>query len=145
MGNQKGKRDRRSATLYVVSTPIGNLEDITFRAIQVLKSVELIAAESVQHTRGLCRRFAVTTKLTSYNQHNRKTKAPALSPPKPNTPIRFQISAPEGGEVERALGDILASVPEALRSGISIGALFRQVMIENDEEIAKMIRKSVGG
>ena len=76
--NQKGKRDKRSATLYVVSTPIGNLEDITFRAIQVLKSVDLIVAESVQHTRGLCRHFAVTTKLTSYNQHNRRTKAPAL-------------------------------------------------------------------
>lgn len=75
----------------------------------------------------------------------RKTKAPAPSSPKLNTPIRFQISAPEGGEVERAFADILASIPEALRSGISIGALFRQVMIENDEEIAKMIRKSVGG
>ena len=70
--------DRRSATLYVVSTPIGNLEDLTLRAIQVLKSVDLIAAESVQHTRGLCRHFAVTTRLTSYNQHNRRTKAPAL-------------------------------------------------------------------
>lgn len=75
----------------------------------------------------------------------RETKAPAQSSPKPNTPIRFQISAPEGGEVERALADILASIPEALRSGISIGTLFRQVMIENDEEIANMIRKSVGG
>jgi 16S rRNA (cytidine1402-2'-O)-methyltransferase len=78
MGNQKGKRDSGSATLYVVSTPIGNLEDLTLRAIQVLKSVDLIAAESVQHTRGLCRHFAVTTRLTSYNQHNRRTKAPAL-------------------------------------------------------------------
>ncbi len=78
MGNQKGKPDKRSATLYVVSTPIGNLEDVTLRAIQVLKSVDLIAAESVQHTRGLCRHFAVTTRLTSYNQHNRRTKAPAL-------------------------------------------------------------------
>ena len=85
------------------------------------------------------------SKQAQWSTPRRKTKAPALSPPKPNTPIRVQISAPEGGEVERALGDILASVPEALRSGISIGALFRQVMIENDEEIAKMIRKSVGG
>ena len=73
----------------------------------------------------------------------RKTKDPVLSSPKPTTPIRFQISAPEGGEVERALADILASIPKALRAGISIGALFRQVMIENDEDIAKMIRKSI--
>ena len=59
--------------------------------------------------------------------------------------IRFQVSAPEGGEVERALEEILAAVPKALRSGISIGSLFRQVMIDNDAEIAAMIRKSVGG
>ena len=72
--------------------------------------------------------------------------------PKANQPveqrrsaIRFQVSAPEGGEVESALEDILAAVPKTLRSGISIGTLFRQVLIENDAEIAAMIRKSVEG
>ncbi len=59
--------------------------------------------------------------------------------------IRFQVSAPEGGEVESALEDILSAVPKTLRSGISIGTLFRQVLIENDAEIAAMIRKSVEG
>lgn len=59
-------------------------------------------------------------------------------------PIRFQVSAPEGGEVEQALEEILAEVPRALRPGISIGTLFRQVMIDNDAELAAMIRKSVG-
>lgn len=75
----------------------------------------------------------------------RTAKNPAPPSPVVHTPIRFQISAPEGGEVEKALAEILAAVPKALRSGISIGALFRQVMIENDSEIAAMIRKSVGG
>ena len=69
---------RGAGTLYVVSTPIGNLEDITLRALKVLGEVELIAAESVDHTRVLCERYGIKTRLTSYNQHNRKTRGPAL-------------------------------------------------------------------
>jgi 16S rRNA (cytidine1402-2'-O)-methyltransferase len=65
-------------TLYVVATPIGNLEDLTFRALRVLKDVSLIAAENVSHTRALCRHYAIRTKVTSYNQHNEKAKGGAL-------------------------------------------------------------------
>jgi 16S rRNA (cytidine1402-2'-O)-methyltransferase len=68
----------RPGTLYVVSTPIGNLEDITLRALRVLKEVDLIAAESVDHTRALCRHFGIETKLTGYNQHNQGVKGPGL-------------------------------------------------------------------
>jgi 16S rRNA (cytidine1402-2'-O)-methyltransferase len=67
-----------SGTLYVVSTPIGNREDMTLRALRILKSVDLIAAEGVKHTRGLCRHFDIKTKLTRYNQHNQQTKGPQL-------------------------------------------------------------------
>jgi 16S rRNA (cytidine1402-2'-O)-methyltransferase len=70
--------ERNPGTLYVVSTPIGNLEDMTLRAIRVLKSVNLIAAEGVQHSRGLCRHYGIRTRLTAYNQHNRKAKGPEL-------------------------------------------------------------------
>ena len=72
--NQKPKY----GTLYVVSTPIGNMEDITLRALKVLKGVDIIAAESVAHTKGLCRRHVIETEVTGYHQHNRKTKAPKL-------------------------------------------------------------------
>jgi len=71
-------RLRESGTLYVVSTPLGNLEDITLRALKVLGTVDRIAAESVKHTRVLCERHGIKTKLTSYNQHNRKTRGPEL-------------------------------------------------------------------
>ena len=64
--------------LYVVATPIGNLEDMTFRALNVLKGVSLIAAENVTHTRGLCRHYGVGTRIVAYNQHNRKAKEPEL-------------------------------------------------------------------
>ena len=71
-------RDQKSGILYVVSTPIGNLEDITLRALKVLKSVDIIAAENVAHTRKLCKHYGIKTRLGSYNQHNQKVKAPEL-------------------------------------------------------------------
>ncbi len=70
--------DAGGGTLYVVSTPIGNLEDITLRALKVLKSVDIIAAETVDHTKGLCKHYDIKTGVTGYNQHNRKAKAPRL-------------------------------------------------------------------
>jgi len=65
-------------TLYVVSTPIGNMEDITLRALRILRSVDRIAAENVSHTRQLCKRYDIRTSLTSYHQHNQYAKTDAL-------------------------------------------------------------------
>jgi 16S rRNA (cytidine1402-2'-O)-methyltransferase len=64
--------------LYVVATPIGNLEDITLRALRILKEVDLIAAEDTRHTRHLLDHYGVTTPLTSYHEHNERPKAKAL-------------------------------------------------------------------
>jgi len=61
-------------TLYIVSTPIGNLEDITSRALRVLKEVSLIAAEDTRHTLKLLNAFNIKTPLTSYYEHNRLSK-----------------------------------------------------------------------
>jgi 16S rRNA (cytidine1402-2'-O)-methyltransferase len=65
-------------TLFVVSTPLGNLEDITVRALRILREVHWIAAETIEHTRNLCRHYGVVTQLTSFNQHNQRTKGPEL-------------------------------------------------------------------
>jgi 16S rRNA (cytidine1402-2'-O)-methyltransferase len=67
-----------SGTLYVVATPIGNLEDITLRALRVLKEVDLIAAEDTRHTQRLLGHYDIRTPLTSYHEHNERAKAPAL-------------------------------------------------------------------
>jgi 16S rRNA (cytidine1402-2'-O)-methyltransferase len=62
------------SALFVVSTPIGNLEDITFRAIRVLKEVKVIAAEDTRKTRILLNKYAIKTPTTSYHEHNKLTK-----------------------------------------------------------------------
>ena len=64
--------------LYIVPTPIGNLEDITLRALRVLKEVELIAAEDTRHTQHLLAHFGIRTVLTSYHDHNERGKARTL-------------------------------------------------------------------
>ena len=65
-------------TLYLVATPIGNLADITHRALQVLKDVELIACEDTRHTRKLLQHYGVTTKTVSYHEHNEQQRAAEL-------------------------------------------------------------------
>ena len=64
--------------LYIVSTPIGNLQDITLRAIETLRSVDLIAAEDTRHSRILTRHHQIDTPLTSYFEHNKIQKAGQL-------------------------------------------------------------------
>ncbi|MDY7034733.1 MAG: 16S rRNA (cytidine(1402)-2'-O)-methyltransferase [Thermodesulfobacteriota bacterium] len=76
MKTKQNNKDK--GVLYIVSTPIGNLEDITLRALRILKTVDLIAAESVQYSRGLCSHYNINTRLTSYNQHNQKIKGKEL-------------------------------------------------------------------
>lgn len=65
-------------TLFVVATPIGNLEDITVRALRVLREVSLIAAEDTRRTAQLLARHAINTPTTSLHEHNEARKAPAL-------------------------------------------------------------------
>jgi 16S rRNA (cytidine1402-2'-O)-methyltransferase len=67
-----------SGILYVVATPIGNLEDITLRALRLLKEVDLIAAEDTRHTRKLLTHYGITTPLTSYYDQVEAVKAPEL-------------------------------------------------------------------
>jgi 16S rRNA (cytidine1402-2'-O)-methyltransferase len=64
--------------LYIVATPIGNLEDITLRALRVLKEVDVVAAEDTRHTQILLSHYDIHTPLTSYHEHNEKTKAQEL-------------------------------------------------------------------
>ena len=64
--------------LYIVATPIGNLSDITYRAVETLKSVDLIAAEDTRHTRGLLNYLKIDKKLVSYNEYTDEKKIDTL-------------------------------------------------------------------
>jgi 16S rRNA (cytidine1402-2'-O)-methyltransferase len=64
--------------LYIVSTPIGNLKDISLRALEILKNVRLIAAEDTRHTRKLLAHYGINTPLTSYFEHNKFSKGPYI-------------------------------------------------------------------
>jgi len=64
-----------AGTLYLVATPIGNLEDITHRALRVLKEVDLIACEDTRHTRVLLNHYGIRTKMLSYHEHNEQARA----------------------------------------------------------------------
>ncbi|HYP52382.1 MAG TPA: 16S rRNA (cytidine(1402)-2'-O)-methyltransferase [Pyrinomonadaceae bacterium] len=69
----------RAGTLYLVATPIGNLEDITRRALRVLSEVDLIACEDTRHTRVLLERYAIRTPTVSYHEHNERERADELA------------------------------------------------------------------
>jgi 16S rRNA (cytidine1402-2'-O)-methyltransferase len=70
--------DPKPGTLYIVGTPIGNLEDMTFRAVRILQTVDIIAAEDTRHTGKLLQHFQVKTPQISYHEHNRQSRIPEL-------------------------------------------------------------------
>jgi 16S rRNA (cytidine1402-2'-O)-methyltransferase len=70
--------DKSPGILYIVSTPIGNLEDITIRALNILKAARIIASEDTRHTQKLLHHYDIHTYQTSYHDHNKEEKAEIL-------------------------------------------------------------------
>lgn len=68
----------KPGTLYIVGTPIGNLEDMTFRSVRILQSVDMIAAEDTRHTGKLLQHFQIKTPQMSYHEHNRNSRIPEI-------------------------------------------------------------------
>lgn len=75
---QQSFKDIQEGRLYLVPTPIGNLEDMTFRAVRLLKEADMIAAEDTRNTKKLCNYFDITTHVVSYHEHNKETSGKKL-------------------------------------------------------------------
>lgn len=78
MQSQKSFESSDYGKLYLVPTPIGNLDDMTFRAIDILKTVDYVAAEDTRHTMKLFNHFNLETSLISYHEHNKEGRIPEL-------------------------------------------------------------------
>jgi 16S rRNA (cytidine1402-2'-O)-methyltransferase len=128
-------------TLYLVATPIGNLKDITFRAVEVLKSVDLIACEDTRHTRKLLNAFEIESRLVSYHEHNEVERAAELvkllgegkavavvsdaGTPGINDPgFRLVLAAREAGAAVIPVPGAVAFVNAAIASGLPTDSLF---------------------
>ncbi len=124
-------------TLYVVATPIGNLEDITLRALRVLRSAPLVAAEDTRMTRKLLTAHGIRSRLISYNEHNSRSRIPRLVEAleqedvalvsDAGTPV---LSDPGSDLVQAAVGaghEVVAIPgPSALTAAVSIAGLAAQ-------------------
>jgi 16S rRNA (cytidine1402-2'-O)-methyltransferase len=79
MWQQKSfENEATKGILYLIPTPIGNLEDMSFRAIRLLKEADLIAAEDTRNTKKLCNYFEIATQVVSYHEHNKETSGEKL-------------------------------------------------------------------
>ena len=77
-GARETEAEPAPGVLYLVGTPIGNVEDLSPRALRILGAVSVVAAEDTRHTRGLLARFAVRAALVSYHDHNKEQRTPEL-------------------------------------------------------------------
>ena len=78
MNDEAGAKQHGGGCLWLVSTPIGNLEDVTERAVRVLKEADLVACEDTRQTRKLLSHFGIKARTTRYEEHDEETKAPEL-------------------------------------------------------------------
>ena len=106
-----------SGTLYLVATPIGNLEDITFRAIRILKEVDLIAAEDTRQTLKLLNHYEINKPLISYHRHNEEVKQEVLIQ-KLKEGQNIALVSDAGTPVISDPGEVI--VKEALKENIKI-------------------------
>ncbi|UTR16635.1 16S rRNA (cytidine(1402)-2'-O)-methyltransferase [Salipaludibacillus sp. LMS25] len=104
--------DQQEGALYLVPTPIGNLQDMTFRAVDILKQAHIIAAEDTRHSKKLCHKFEIDTPLLSYHEHNKREREDEL------------VRRVKGGEMVALVSD--AGMPAISDPGADLVHRFKQ-------------------
>jgi len=117
-----------AGTLYIIATPIGNLDDITFRALNVLKTVSLIACEDTRHTLKLLNHFEISKPLFSYHRHNEKDKVDFVID-KLNSGEDIALVSDAGTPIISDPGNVL--VTEAVKHNINIVSIPRCMCINH--------------
>ena len=115
-----------SGILYLVATPIGNLEDITFRAIRILKEVDIIAAEDTRQTLKLLNHYEISKPLISYHRHNEEVRQEILIE-KLKEGNNIALVSDAGTPVISDPGEVV--VKEALKQNIQVVPIPRSVCI----------------
>lgn len=127
-------------TLYITATPIGNLEDITLRAIRTLQDVGLIAAEDTRVTRKLLSRYDIHTPLTSFNEHNQSAKLPDILSALSETDVALVSDAgtpgvnDPGKSLVQAASDAGATItvipgPSAVTSAVALSGIVDEAFL----------------
>ncbi|MDG5789967.1 16S rRNA (cytidine(1402)-2'-O)-methyltransferase [Evansella sp. AB-P1] len=115
MNIQKSYQNESGGCLYLVPTPIGNLQDMTYRAVEILKTANIIAAEDTRHTKKLCHYFSIDTPLISYHEHNKRDREDYL------------VERASNGEVIAVVSD--AGMPAISDPGSDLVARFAKEQI----------------
>ena len=127
-------RDTAIPTLYIVPTPIGNLEDITLRALRILREVALIAAEDTRTTRVLLQHYDIHTPLTSYHEHNKLTKLDVIFDTLTNADVALVSDAGTPGISDPGYELIQAAIEG------NVVALCDFSMVANDLSAGRLVR-----
>ena len=129
-------KDSKKGILYIVGTPIGNLDDISQRAIDILKNVSLVACEDTRQTKKIMNKFIISNKLISFNKHNSFNKIPKIS-----DKLIFIKDITEQYKLEMMRRDFVGNVSHELRTPLTVLKGYVENLQSLDSDLVSKIQR----